>query len=417
MLKRSSENRCSKLPPFIYRKCGFDNLPTNILLNIFKNLNQDELRNNIIPVCQQWRDAAESPVLWKSLTFSGKHIHTSTICDKIWQYRDVEKIYLRDILEPIVVLRQICRYSDNLQHLTLRYCLNISEDSLRHLVFACKNLKTLDLKGTVVKLLIFYEELACAKNLIGINLSDNILLSRSNILTVAVNCRKLEEFHISTFNPKDRIFLSDSDCYFMIASLVYNLKSISLDCSSLNSYAFSFILHCKHLRHLHLNYAYRFEGILFESIWKNLPHLSSMKIIYGYQISDLNVKTLFEDGKDVLQKMQVIDFTGCCKVSDKGIEAIANCCKNLKTLVVRSCKNVVSLFPILQNCKRLELLNVAFCQNLVIDDLPVPKHLKLLFISDNNHLKIFADLVKRENSSTKIKICVSEFNKQTVNYE
>lgn len=115
--------------------------------------------------------------------------------------------------------------------------------------------------------------------------------------------------------------------------------------------------------------------------------------------------------------MQVIDFTGCCKISDKAVAAIANCCKNLKTLILRSCKNVTCLFPVLKNCKRLEVLNVAFCQNLAIDDLPVPERLKLLFISDNNDLKVFADLMERKNNSIKIKICVSEFNKHTINYE
>ncbi|KAJ8979631.1 hypothetical protein NQ317_015199 [Molorchus minor] len=396
---------------------GFGGLPAHVLVNIFQYFDEEELRNNIIPVCQQWRLAAENPILWRTLTFVGNNVKTTLICDKIWQYNQAEDIYLKHVLKPIIIIRQICRCSKYLQYLTLRYCSGITEDALRHVISKCKHLRSLDLKGTPFSSLIFYEELACMKNLTSINLSENKRLTRSNILTVAVNCRRLEGFHLSTFEPTSKFFLDDSDCYFILTSIMHELRHLSLDCSSLNSYAISFVRCCYNLRYLCLNYAYNFDGSHFQLLWKSLTKLTTLKVRFAHQITDLNVKHLFEEGSEALANLEVIDFTGCLKISDGGINAIANCCGKLRTLNIRGCKNIRSLLLISKNCKLLEILNVAFCENLDTNQMLVPAALKVLYISDRKELRNFANLVRGIYSGICIKMCDSEFNKFVVNYK
>ncbi|KAJ8953586.1 hypothetical protein NQ318_003008 [Aromia moschata] len=380
------------------RTLGYGNLPLHVLLRIFEHLDEDELRTSIIPVCQQWRLAAETPSLWKTLRFSGSRADPAAICEKIWLYNKAERIHVRNVSRPAAILRQICRCSDNLRHLTLRNCLEVTEDSLRHVLSTCKQLKSLDLKGTPFRSLIFYEELSCLRSLTSLNIGENPLLTLSNILTIAVNCRKLEGFHLATFEPKNKVFLDDSDCYFVLTFSNARTEEPLL-------------------RHICLNYAYNFEGVHFQNMWKTLIHLTTLKIRFGHQISDQNVRHLFEEGREAMSNLEVVDFTGCLKIGDEGVRAIANCCSKLRVLNLRSCKNVSSLFDVTKNCKELEMLNIAFCEGLNTDGLLVPAALKVLFISDRDALKAFADLVKETSNKAGVKLCVSEFNKNVIKYQ
>ncbi|XP_023024441.2 F-box and leucine-rich repeat protein 13-like [Leptinotarsa decemlineata] len=395
---------------------GYGHLPRSVLFRIFSYFKEDELKRYIIPVCQQWRTVAELPALWKTITFSGKTLKTSFICDKIWQFNEAEKIIIKDIMEPVVVLRQICRCSKNLRYLTLRNCPQINEDSLRNLIFSCVHLEFLDLKGTPFKALIFYEELASAHNLLSINFSGNPFLTTSNITTIILNCKKLNGFHLSTFKPVNKICLNNADCYFILSHTALRLTSLTLDCSTLCTYSFASILRCKNLRYLCLNYAYNFDGNDFQHLWKTIKNLTSMKIRFSHQIDDMAVKNLFEKGAKVMRKLEVLDFTGCSKIGDVGITAVAKCCVQLKTLILRSCKKVTSLELLLKKCPLLETLNVAFCVDLKLNNSPPVEKMKFIYINDCKNLKLLANLMKKQNSEVLVRICESEYNKNILNF-
>nr|CAI5862430.1 unnamed protein product [Callosobruchus analis] len=237
ILQRSS----SLLVP---KRIGFGYLPVDILVKIFQYFDEDELRNNIIKVCQQWRLAAEDPSLWKTLKFQGRTIDTHLICNKIWQFRNVNNIIIKTILDPVVVLRQICRRCEDLTTLVLRNCPEISEDALRYLLVSCKRLRVLDLKGTPFQALILFEELPHCQALRSINLGGNPHLNLKNVQTLAMNCHYLTGFHLGCFQPKDKLHLNDGSCYFVLTKLVHNLTHLSLDCSTLSACTFASILRC-----------------------------------------------------------------------------------------------------------------------------------------------------------------------------
>lgn len=393
---------------------GFGYLPTNILIKIFSYFTEKEIRKHIVPVCQQWRAAAEHPSLWKKLEFRGMNINTNLICDKVWLFRHVETISIRNILEPVTVLRQIARCCQNVTHLTLRHCPEILEDSLRHLVFSCRQLKVLDLKGTPFKSLILQEELTSCPNLYKINFSDNPYLAIPQMIAIVVNCRNLTEFHLSSCKARTDCQLNDTDCYFILTRMVQNLKALTLDCSSLSSMSFISIMRCRKLEHLCLNYAYNFNGNDFQDMWKNLNQLITLKIRFGHQIADLNFVHLFSDGCEVMRKLQAVDFTGCSKLSNGGVEMMGKYCTNLKSVVLRSCKNVLCLEPIMKNCTELEVLNVAFCTFAKYTGLSIPPKLKYLYISDNAKHTSFKKNVKQRLKYVVVMLCIHEFNKKCI---
>lgn len=202
----------------------------------------------------------------------------------------------------------------------------------------------------------------------------------------------------------------------MLTHTVFAFKYLTLDCSILNSYTFCSILKCRNLEYLCLNYAFNFEGKDFGNLWSSLKKLKTLKVRFAHNIKDSNVKDLFETGKEVMKNIEVLDLTGCTQIGNECLQAIANCCTALKSLVVRNCLKINSVIPILNKCDKLEILNVAFCKNLILGNHPVPADLKELFICDIVEQTKFAKLVKQLNSSTVIRVCQNEFNKDTVKW-
>lgn len=392
----------------------FGTLQADILLKIFSYFTEVELKRNVIPVCQQWREVAEDSTLWKKLKFCGTKIPISYICAKLWQFNLLDRIVIKHRSDSKIILRQICRCSQNLTHLIVRHCPDINEDSLRYLITCCQNLKSLDLKGTTVKCLIFYEELVHARALREVNFSDNPFFTLKNLMTVILNLNDINGFHLSSFKPVDNILLNDVDCYYMLTHTVFGLKSLTLDCSSLSSYTFSSIFKCCNLEYICLNYAYNLEGKEFENSWKTLKKLKTMKIRFAHNIKDSNLKNFCEKGGEIIRKLEVIDFTGCTQIGDSGLETLAKCCTKLKSIVIRNCPKVKSVVSILNHYEKLDLLNIAFCKHLNVNNHMVSTKLKELYICDSVDQLRFANFVTNLNSDTVIRVCQNDFNKVTI---
>lgn len=392
----------------------FNRLPSHILRRIFRYFTENELRKNIIPVCQLWREAGEDPVLWRKLEFHGNKISSTDICNKIWQFNLVNKIIIWYSADAKILLRQICRCTKNLTHLVLRHCSHVTEESLRYLITTFKNLKSLDLKGSPFECLIFYEELAHARALEEINFSDNPFFTIKHIMTVVVNVKNITGFHLSSFKPTDSILLTDADCYFLLTHTVFGLKYLTLDCSCLSSYTFNSIMRCKNLEYICLNYAFNLDGKQFENMWTSLTKLKALKIRFAHNIKDSNMNVLFGDGEEVMKFLEIVDFTGCTQMGDEAIEALANCCPFIKSLVLRNCPKIKSIRKVFKKCEDLEILNVAFCKTLYLNNHVVPSTLREFFIDDCPEQRNFAKLIRQLNCDTVINVCQSEFNKSYI---
>lgn len=84
---------------------------------------------------------------------------------KIWMFGQLEKVYIKDVIEASALLRQVYRCLPNLQYLIVRYCSNLSSQTIKTVLKKCKQLKMLDLKGTTFKDTSFFDELPRLNNL------------------------------------------------------------------------------------------------------------------------------------------------------------------------------------------------------------------------------------------------------------
>ncbi|KAF5300745.1 hypothetical protein FQA39_LY10990 [Lamprigera yunnana] len=396
---------------------GFHNLPTDVLIRIFKYFEEKELLKCIMPVCRKWQHAALSPVLWKKFHASGT-APTYYICQKLRTFSNLISIRLSNVAEPIAIIRQISRYQPNLKHFALRNSGVITETSLRNFIQCCKRLESLDLNGTKFKGNRFYEEIAGLMYLKSVNFSKNNYLSVHNLLSLVLNSRKLEELKISSFSPtKDEKQLSDEDVLFIINNLAAQLKSLTLDTTTLTNFSFMAIMRCSNLEKLGLYRARNLSPDVIVNISKHLHYLNTLKVRDAHLITGPNIAELFGNGKDAMKDIISIDFTGCSKINDVGIKAIATCCSQLQLLRLKGCKSVKSLRPVRDHCTQLKMLNVAFCINLdPLSLLPLPKQMGIIIIDKNSRFNPIVQHANKE-SHVSVKICLSEYNKLMEEYK
>ncbi|KAF2880757.1 hypothetical protein ILUMI_25429 [Ignelater luminosus] len=277
----------------------YHNLPVQVLVNIFQYFDEKDLTKNIALVCKRWRYASNSPELWKKLEFYGKDVPTTFICRKIRDLAYLKSVRVDNIAEPIAVIRQIYRCNPNIKHVAIRNCSTIPETALRNLIQRCRKLESLDLSGTKFRANRFYEEIAGLINLRSVNLSKNSWLSVRNLLSVVLNCHKLEELQLSSFCPlKPLEQLSDEDASFIISNLAPNLKVLILDASTLTNFSFKAIMHCNKLEQLGLYGAGNLSPDVFTRIWEHLPNLKMLKVRYAHQITGQHIVELFELGRN-----------------------------------------------------------------------------------------------------------------------
>ncbi|CAH0564628.1 unnamed protein product [Brassicogethes aeneus] len=391
---------------------GYGSLPVKILKNIFKHFDEDELIKVISPVCQRWRYAALQPELWKTLKVVGKSIPTTKICDRIWMFSKLEHVDIKNISDPSTVLRQISRNLRQLKSLKLRN-LAIKEESLRRVIISCTKLQNLDLKGCDFRATRFFEELSYLKNLKSINFGGNSYLSLQNLVSAAVNCKSLEEFHLAVFDPlEERQVLRDEDCTFLLATFS-KVKRISLDAVYLSNVTYQLLLNCKELEYLGFYGAQNITSEIFRRTREIMPNLEALKIRFPYEVRTEDVAYIFSDHS--LPKLRELDLTGS-KIDDAGILEISKSCPNVSKLILRSCKKVTDINAVLNSCTNLAMLNVAFCDQLMLN-FDVPYGLKALFLGKDEKCLEFAENLLEIRPKLSTKICSSEYNKKFTSYK
>ncbi|GJQ69905.1 hypothetical protein Trydic_g22447 [Trypoxylus dichotomus] len=392
----------------------YNNLPVKILVNIFQYFKEEELRKCIIPVCQHWKYAAQRPILWKNLVIKGRDIPLHFICKQLRMFTQLESILLDNISEPTTVIRQICRCTPHLKFIAIRYCSSVLGTAIRFIISSCPFLEGLDLCGTDIRGNFGYTCLGDINRLKKLNLSDCKQLYIKSLISIVLNCPHLEDLRISKFSNKRESFLNE-DAILILTNISEQLKSLSIDCTTLGSISIQNVFECRRLQRLGLFGATNLTGAQFMNIWKKLPNLKQLKIRNAHQIGDYHVINIFTEGRAVMKNLVYLDFSGCFKISDEAIIIIANCCNKLRHLGLKSCKSIMDLSPVIEANPQLEVLNIAFMVLLATDILPFPTALKKLFIDESRLMDDWLLAVRANNRNVLILVCHSEYNKTMSN--
>ncbi|XP_018330655.1 uncharacterized F-box/LRR-repeat protein C02F5.7-like isoform X2 [Agrilus planipennis] len=306
----------SRLSNFTKSPTWFHDLPLEVLLKIFSNFSEKELRKNIIPVCQKWRYAALKPQLWKCFEVVGGKIPLNRICYEINRFPYLQIVVLKSVHDPKQIIRQVCRCLSNLKELTIKDCEEIPEKTLINVLYSCRNLEKLNLSGTPFRGKKVFEDISLLPNLKSLNLAKNPYITIQKLTTCVLNCTGLEEFRLSKWVSLDEILkFDDQDVSPILLNLSSSLRSLTLDCSNLTTNSFNKIFTCNCLERLSLHRAKHLDGEMFAKLHRYFPALTVLKVKHASQISDANIVQLFTEGEEIMENLQTLDLSGCWQIT------------------------------------------------------------------------------------------------------
>ncbi|KAI6645638.1 F-box/LRR-repeat protein 20-like [Oopsacas minuta] len=280
-------------------------LPKEILLKMFSQL-------DVVSLCR----CASVCKLWSELAMDGSN----------WQKIDLFEYQINirtSVMRPISK-----RCGGFLRSLSLRWCKNVEDDSLRSLTKYCPNLEELDLNGCI-----------------AITDSAGVYLSE--------RCRKLKKLDIRSCTRITDITLSQ------LGQGCPLLENVSLSyCSQItNKGLYRLTQNCVNITNLHLDYCANIDDVGLTHIANNCPRLHTLSVTFCMRVGDTGVR-------EISQKCEIEHLSlSHCDISNISLQAIGQFCPQLKSLCVSNCVRLTDTgFQALsQGCRQLENVDLEEC--------------------------------------------------------
>ncbi|XP_063241538.1 uncharacterized protein LOC134541790 [Bacillus rossius redtenbacheri] len=351
------------------RPTGFHNLPREVLVRIFSYFPEEEIAGVLMHVCQHWRLAATHPSLWCRLRFQGASLPARDICRLLHHSACLTSLQLVAVPGPSVVraLRQVCRCNPLLQHITVKRCMRedecIPDSVLKNLVVSCRELLSINFKGTQIRTRRLVSELVYAPQLRSLKLSLQASSRPRDLLLAALNCRDLSELVVSPCRARGGPPpLADTDACLLFHALRPSLAALSFDAHGLCEPALQAILSCSLLRSLKLTNCVQLSGALFRSLPRRLPGLARLRLANACQLTSEDVAGAFAEPGSPLRRLSYLDLAGCWRLRDEGLLVVAEAAGGtLMHVGLERCKSVTraGVAGLLGACRHLRHLNVA----------------------------------------------------------
>ncbi|PSN39331.1 hypothetical protein C0J52_13307 [Blattella germanica] len=387
----------------------FDDLPNEILLEVFSYLSLEDLAFSAQDVCVRWRDVCQDHKLWKNKDFCPSlQLNENEIIDH-FQKMPALRSYRASNVIPNRVIKSLCRYCKNIQKIDFHPAQVIKASILGEIVRTYPNIKSLALSlpfENRMEQLEIMKIIGNCRELTSLTLKGRVGETFKLILfPIVIGCPKLQHFHLLYDNNIDdanilpllegkkhhllsfsqRLYISRevseklSECtklqYLDIVNDVSEdvshlaieplmklrtLKHFGLRNSSekLVDFLPNFFLSgsFSQLVNLDLSDTYFMNDTLVNAVCKNCPHL----------------KRLLLSGSQILQN-EGLKFIGCCKqleyldvsmsmdLTDGGMEYVGAGCNNLQCLDISGCYKMTDrVIEHIVKCKQLRVLKFNY---------------------------------------------------------
>lgn len=339
--RRNSSNsfQRSEIQKLNYQNSPLLNLPTEVLLQIFHSLDRKDLFS-LLTVCREFSELIVE-ILWfrpnmqSDASFKRiKHIMTLPPTSTHWNYRLFIKRLNLSFMTKLVddELLSLFIGCPKLERLTLVNCTKLTHTPITNVLQNCEKLQSIDLTGVV-------------------DIHDEILIALANNCTrlqglYAPGCSKVSELAILQLLKScpmlKRVKFNNSDNITdeTIATMYQNCKSlVEID-----------LHNCPKVTDLHL-----------KKIFLDLSQLREFRISNASGITD----KLFEllPNEFYLEKLRIIDITGCNAITDKLVEKLVLCAPRLRNVVLSKCMQITdaSLRALSQLGRSLHYIHLGHC--------------------------------------------------------
>ncbi|XP_036354987.1 F-box/LRR-repeat protein 17-like isoform X2 [Octopus sinensis] len=287
------------------------NLPSSILLEIFKYLTIPERIHSVELVCKKWYELAKDPSLWRHINF--QDFGHKTLSDEI--------------------LDKITSYSNHVVHLDISNTMGFSPEGISSVLKKCRWLSFLSLKG------------CCS-------------LPDSTIQLIAENQHDLEQLYLDDCFCVTNPTIVKVDSLARMLQNCKQLENVNLsDCPLTDSHLVN-LCHLPNLKHVYLN-SVNMSSTTAKEVAKHCLKLQTLSLCFNDCVDDDCITAVVQNARN-LRILKCIR----CNITDKALIAIAKHSSKLEQLDVSFCSNITNkgVNFVSENCTQLYFLGLFSCE-------------------------------------------------------
>ncbi|KAK6456996.1 protein required for glucose repression and for glucose and cation transport [Scheffersomyces xylosifermentans] len=291
-------------------------LPTEVLLQVFHHLDRKDLFF-LLTVCKEFADLIVE-ILWFRPNMQNdssfkkiKEIMSLPKNKTYWDYRQFIKRLNLSFMTKLVDdgLLSLFVGCPKLERLTLVNCTKLTREPITQVLQNCEKLQSIDLTGVT-------------------DIHDDI------ILALAQNCVRLQGLYApGCGNVSESAILHLLQSCPMLKRVKFNNSNNITDESIRTMYE-----NCKSLVEIDLHNCPNVTDMYLKKIFLDLSQLREFRISNAAGITD-KLFELLPDGF-YLEKLRIIDITGCNAITDKLVEKLVLCAPRLRNVVLSKCMQI-----------------------------------------------------------------------------
>ncbi|KDR19903.1 F-box/LRR-repeat protein 2-like [Zootermopsis nevadensis] len=338
-------------------KC-FTDLPDEMLLEIFSNLDIEDLAMSVQHVNLHWKDVSQDESLWKNQTFSPRYkMSDEEIAKHLMNMPALRAFIFSRGTKTKVIIDTMCKYCRDIRHIEFKWSHRLSNSRLQDILKNHPHIENLNIPVPKESdQLDFAGMIGQFQNLTTLSFTDQYVHTVANgvLKAIAEGCPSL--LHLDLGNTT----FQDQDVRYLLERKGQLLLSFSVRCY-ISTLAHRLLTECSNLEYLfYENYNEDLPSTYIQFLSK-LSKLHNLTISYFKQ-GQTNIQNIFK--KQSLSRLIKLNICFCDGFDDAALTGILTNCPQLQFLIFRGNDLSDAGFKHIGTCNNLEHLDIASCASL-----------------------------------------------------